>query len=446
MVDASAKRRRLTSPSSNNASASTSTAPKPAPKLASIFAPNKTKEYKWLPSLGSGSGKGCGHFVWGEPKGSSKVAAFDIDGTVITPKDGRKFPRDETDWQLLYPEVIPKIRDAHAAGFSIVLISNQAGTPKNQEKFKRKMPLLCKRLDVPLHVFAAFEYDHFRKSATGMWDAYAENFNDGIAVDFSQSYYVGDAAGRTGDHNDTDRKMAMNCGLLFFTPEEYFLGKPAGKFALKGWDAALHDHNAPLYSPTSAPLLPRRLSEFDSVEPEVVLFVGFPGSGKTSFFTKHFAPQGYVHINQDTLKTRPACLNLVRACLSSSPPKPCVVDNTSPSASVRSEYIKLVRASFPGVKIRCFHFTAPMELAMHNSVYRAAYAATDKGNGKKREVLPAIAFTSFAKNFQQPRLDEGFDEIKQINFKFDGTPDELKKWQRWLVDIYPKSAFPKVKT
>ncbi|GAA5986189.1 hypothetical protein JCM11641_002883 [Rhodosporidiobolus odoratus] len=440
MVDPSAKRRRLASPTSSSTIATTSTAPTPQPKLASIFTPNQQKEYKWLAPLGSGSGRGCGHFVWGEPKGSSKVAAFDIDGTVIQPKEGRKFPRDETDWQMLYPEVVPKIRDAHAAGFAIVLISNQAGQPKSQEKFKRKMPLMCKKLGVPLHVFAAFEYDHFRKSATGMWDAYAGQFNDGIEVDYTESFYVGDAAGRVGDHNDTDRKLAVNSGLLFFTPEEYFLGKSSAPFQLSGWNAAQHDHNGPLYSPTSTPLFPGRLSEFDAVSPEVVLFVGFPGSGKTSFYQRHFQPQGYVHINQDTLKSRPACINLVRACLSSSPPKPCVVDNTSPTADVRAEYIQLVRSSFPKVKIRCFYFTAPMELAMHNSVYRAAYASTDKGNGKKREVLPMIAFTSYKQRFQQPKMEEGFDELKQIHFKFEGTPEEFKKWQRWLVDVYPKPS------
>lgn len=54
---------------------------------------------------------------------------------------------------------------------------------------------------------------------------------------------------------------------------------------------------APLFSPTSTPLLPRRNSEFDEEHPpEVVIFVGFPGSGKTSFFKQHFAEKGYVHI------------------------------------------------------------------------------------------------------------------------------------------------------
>ena len=42
------------------------------------------------------------------------------------------------------------------------------------------------------------------------------------ASDLKNSFYVGDAAGRDGDHNDTDRKFADNAGLTFFTPEQYF--------------------------------------------------------------------------------------------------------------------------------------------------------------------------------------------------------------------------------
>lgn len=34
--------------------------------------------------------------------------------------------------------------------------------------------------------------------------------------------------------------------------------------------------------------------------------------------------------------------------------------------------------------------------------------------------------------------------MKRINFNFVGTPEQLKKWQRWLSDIYPlKSLTPK---
>lgn len=93
---------------------------------------------------------------------------------------------------------------------------------------------------------------------------------------------------------------------------------------------------------------------------------------------------------------------------------------------------------------------------MHNSVYRASYDSTDVGNGKKREILPEIAFSSFASAYQEPKLEEGellpfvqlensladvddvigFSEIKHISFKFEGTDEQRQKWERWLCDVY----------
>lgn len=38
-------------------------------------------------------------------------------------------------------------------------------------------------------------------------------------TDKEKSFFVGDAAGRKGDHASTDRKFADNIGLPFHTPE-----------------------------------------------------------------------------------------------------------------------------------------------------------------------------------------------------------------------------------
>ena len=43
-----------------------------------------------------------------------------------------------------------------------------------------------------------------------------------------------------------------------------------------------------------------------------------------------------------------------------------------------------------------------------------------------------MAFTSFRANYEEPVLDEGFSEIKRINFRFNGTEEEKKKWLMWL--------------
>ncbi|GAA5911409.1 hypothetical protein JCM8208_005050 [Rhodotorula glutinis] len=432
-------------------------------KLAPLFRPPAPSQGAWLANLGPG--KGCGHFVSRSPAPSTKVAAFDIDGTLIRPRNNNKYPQSDSDWEWINPHVIPKLRKLHTDGFAIVLFTNQGLVPKRLEWFKRKIPVVARALDIPLRVFAAYDHNEYRKPAPAMWLVFERKFNGGVPIDYAASFYVGDAAGRPAtttrlkDHSDTDHKFALNCGLPFLTPEQFFLDKPAhAPVAFEGWDPRSHDHTSPLYSPCSPPLLPRRRSEFDDAPPpEVVVFVGCPGVGKTTFVKTHFAPKGYVHVNQDTLKTRQACLDAVRKALTSSPPKSVVVDNTSPSRSVRAEYLDLARSlSLPNVpdagaervRVRCIYFTAPLELAMHNSVYRALHEPVDAGgSGRRREVLPLVAFLQYKSKLEVPRLDEGFDDLKHVHFKFSGSDEQLARWHQWLGDVYgykPAGKGPKV--
>jgi bifunctional polynucleotide phosphatase/kinase len=86
-------------------------------KLASMFAPASSKEpslFTWLPPLA-----GCMHGVYDSSnfKGSTKVAAFDLDGTVIAPRSGNKFPKDKDDWKYWNGTVPKVIRDLHADGW-----------------------------------------------------------------------------------------------------------------------------------------------------------------------------------------------------------------------------------------------------------------------------------------------------------------------------------------
>jgi hypothetical protein len=72
-----------------------------------------------------------------------------------------------------------------------------------------------------------------------------------------------------------------------------------------------------LLCPSAAEIIPA------SAEPELVLLTGFPCLGKSSFYRRHFAPVGYVHVNQDTLGTRPKCLKAAGEALKAG--KSCVI-------------------------------------------------------------------------------------------------------------------------
>ncbi|KAJ7651459.1 polynucleotide kinase 3 phosphatase-domain-containing protein [Mycena polygramma] len=408
-----------------------SSAPKKIAKVFPIFSKTPVEAapgINWLKRRGpTGS---CWHGVNNSPSSSTKVAAFDLDGTVIADLGFNK----KLQWHWWNPCVPAKLAATAEEGYAIVLISNQAGlkSPERVKEFKDKMALISSAIpDLPFLFFAATAKDNYRKPMTGMWEElekiYAE---DGIQIDKPASFFVGDAAGRhypnstrKTDFSSTDRKFAMNVGLPFRTPEEYFLGQaPDPNFRLPGFNVSSLP-TLPLYTPSSSPLLPNPPAL------ELVLFVGYPCLGKTTFFRQHFEPAGYIHINQDTLRTRDKCVKAVREALAAG--TKCVVDNTNRDASTRRYYIDV--AAKLGVPVRCMFFTGSMELAWHNNLYRAYNLPPSVATREpQREVLPRIAFTTFKANFEEPELDEGISQIKKVNWVFTGTEEERMAWSKWM--------------
>ena len=46
--------------------------------------------------------------------------------------------------------------------------------------------------------------------------------------------------------------------------------------------------------------------------------------------------------------------------------------------------------------------------------------------------MPYNAFVAFKSNFEEPTMDEGFDEIKHVNWVFEGSDEERSRWNMWL--------------
>jgi bifunctional polynucleotide phosphatase/kinase len=142
-----------------------------------------------------------------------------------------------------------------------------------------------------------------------MWNELEHIFSeDGVQIDKNASFFVGDAAGRMNDFASTDRKWAVNIGIPFYTPEEYFLQLPSAPYNLPGFHVSSLP-KLPSLDPPTAKILP------DTAGTELVVFLGFPCLGKSTFFRRHFAPAGYTHINQDTLGSRSKCMKAVEVAL-----------------------------------------------------------------------------------------------------------------------------------
>lgn len=107
-----------------------------------------------------------------------------------------------------------------------------------------------------------------------------------------------------------------------------------------------------------------------------------------------------------------------------------MIDNTNRNRATRAHWLAL--AARLEVPIRLFHFLCPLDLAKHNNMYRACYAPPES---PPRILLPLSAFWSYANDFETPTSDEGFDEIRCVNFRFDGTDDQRKKWDMYMLEL-----------
>ncbi|XP_056467303.1 bifunctional polynucleotide phosphatase/kinase [Gadus chalcogrammus] len=344
-------------------------------------------------------------------RGREKIAGFDIDGCIITTKSGKVFPTAPDDWRILFSEIQPRLASLLQKGHKVVFFTNQMGIARgklNPNVFKSKVEDILSSLQLPVQVFVATGPGIFRKPVTGMWTHLCEKANSGVTVDRCQSFYVGDAAGRPvnwapgkkkKDFSCSDRLFALNLGLQFHTPEEYFLRWKSAPYSLPELDPRKLDSRGRLYDPPSASLT--------TDQTEVIVAVGFPASGKSTFFHTHVVPKGYVYINRDTLGSWQSCVTACERALREG--RSAAVDNTNPDPESRKRYIDVAKAS--GVPCRCFHFSASLEQAKHNNRFREM-APSDVKHVKVNDMI----FHSYKKHHVAPDLSEGFSEILQIHF------------------------------
>ncbi|KAM6996770.1 LOW QUALITY PROTEIN: bifunctional polynucleotide phosphatase/kinase [Passerculus sandwichensis] len=350
---------------------------------------------------------------------STKVAGFDLDGTLICTRSGRVFPTGPEDWRILYPD--PKrLKQLQSEGYKLVVFTNQLGISRGRlrpELFQAKVEAVMEKLGVPLQVLVATGPGVYRKPVLGMWEHLCDKANGDVPVSVPESFYVGDAAGRPPnwapgrkkkDFSCSDRLFALNAGLRFLTPEEEFLGWAPAPFDL------------PAFDPRDLDKVTQEVPEAELVSdrPEVLLTVGFPGAGKSTFVKRYLVPAGYEYVNRDTLGSWQRCVSACSAALA----RGCsvVVDNTNPDPESRQRFVACARGA--AVPCRCLLFTANLEQARHNCRFR------DMTQSGHVPVTDAVLF-GYKKQFVAPDLSEGFSQILQIPFVpyFGDPPDPQRR-------------------
>lgn len=131
---------------------------------------------------------------------------------------------------------------------------------------------------------------------------------------------------------------------------------------------------------------------------EAVILIGIQASGKSTFYQQRFF-ETHVRISRDLLRTRNRELLLMQTCLQTR--QPFVVDNTNVTAAERARYVGAAQAA--GYRVVGYFFRTET---------RAAIARNRLRQGKAVIPIPGILGTY--KKLEEPRMDEGFDELHAV--------------------------------
>lgn len=359
----------------------------------------------------------------------SKIAMFDLDGTIITTASGKTHPRDISDWQWKYDGILEKMQKLANSGYSILIITNQAGVSAkkiSRSDIAEKLTIIYNEImdfaNIPLlEIYAALEKDMYRKPNTKIYEKYIFP----RISELQKIFYVGDAAGREHDFSDSDRKFAYNVmkynyymanqqkiknykelyRVSFYTPEEYFLDETEEKH-WRGFDPEAY-----LRSIKSEP---NTNPDLDSIvaEPKlVILMVGAQASGKTTLAKALAAKrEDATYISQDQLGKKINCINKFKIALSTMKHhnKLVIVDNTNPDVNTREEYLNLIDIDL-GATVKIIHLTTPRELCEHLNIVRERIT--------EKKHVPAVAFNKFYKNYEEPTESEG-SNVQVIHYNF----------------------------
>jgi predicted kinase len=139
-----------------------------------------------------------------------------------------------------------------------------------------------------------------------------------------------------------------------------------------------------------------------TVAAELVIFVGLPGSGKTTFFRERFAAS-HAHISKDNLKRSARREHrqseLLQHALVTG--KSVVVDNTNVGLEERAQLIATARRH--GVRVIGYYFDCALRDCLTRNRARAGAAR-----------IPDVGIFTAAKRLVAPALSEGFDALYSV--------------------------------
>lgn len=356
---------------------------------------------------------------------------------MITTNSGKLLSKNANDWKFNHPTIPKRINELFLPNDTdslFVIFSNQLNLNSKiaeRANFESKIDSVISKLGIsnkcPVICLFSTRRDEHRKPCVGMWRVLENEFfaKFNCKINMKESFFVGDAAGRlaswkpgrSADWSAVDRKFATNLGLKFYTPEEFVFKEEIVEMYDLGRDPKTL--TATISAEYSSDSESEIVKELNTVS--MVLAVGSPASGKSTYYQRHLKALNFVHVNRDTLKTIPKCLALVKSSLLKK--QSVYIDNTNPTRESREMFISIAKDL--NIPVICLQFTADEWLSKHLDVYRSI-----KG---KIDPLPGVVFNSFRSKYQPPVKDEGFEKIIQLPFEINfASNDDLELFRSYL--------------
>lgn len=293
-----------------------------------------------------------------------KLVLFDVDGTLIVSKSGRRWATDADDWIWSSPYVLSMLNKYHTNDWTVALITNQSEWTTNsgiQEKLQSILNAIEETYGWRPYCLVATatkkEKDTvYRKSARGLFDILLTMLKVS-RDDITSLQMYGDASGKADKNpayrwSDSDRMFAKNIGATFLRPSE-------------------------LFSPV-------KIEPFSSQE--IVLLMGNPGSGKSTT-ARSLAHSGYTHFEQDSIGSKEKVQKVVTEFLKMGSIGSLVIDATHGSLKNREPYYELAKK-----------YKVPLRILWHVKDGRPY-------NDLREKPVPEVAYAIYTKHFSDPRED-----------------------------------------
>jgi len=140
---------------------------------------------------------------------------------------------------------------------------------------------------------------------------------------------------------------------------------------------------------------------------EVVILIGLPASGKSTFYRERFAAT-HDHVSRDVMRNvaRPQARQQQLIAASLDAGRSVVVDNTNPSRSGRAAVVALARQH--AVPVIAYYFETAASDALRRNRRREG-----------RDRVPDVAIFTVRKRLEPPDASEGFERMYLVRLRED---------------------------